>query len=162
VTIRFTEADSARQEAVIAILAKAWACDIWHFSDTTSNIDYVAARDAPGRTRQQVAAFIEVKCNSGTIADLERHGQVWVDANKIEAFCSMYRYLRVPSMYVVAREDGIVFLRVETTDPPWEAREVGRTDRGDPADVRRAYRVPFNLFKVLKHAGPVHANRQSA
>jgi hypothetical protein len=160
--IRVTAENERTQEGIIQFLEKKWQCRIFAFPSIVSNIDYVAARDEPGKKYPQVSAFIEIKRYSGTLDFAERVGIVWLDDHKVQAFKAAFEVLKVPSIYVVSYDDGLVYLKWETTTSKYLQMHVGRKDRGDPNDVKLAHRVPFSDYKVIKYESAIHANRKSA
>lgn len=162
-SIRFTAKDEANQDRIVTFLSERWDCGIWRFPAIVSNIDYVAARHAPGSKYPKVTAFIEIKCNSGSLQKPFDFGHVWVDLTKIEAFVEVWKMFQVPSMYVVGFDDGLVYTKLATDANPYtQIMEVGRRDRGDPTDVRLACKVPVSVFKVVRYEGSIYADRASA
>lgn len=160
--LNFTNADERNQDRIVTFLRQKWDCGIWRFPAIVSNIDYVAARPAPGSQYPKVTAFIEIKCNSGSVQKPRDYGQVWVDLTKAQAFQEVWKMFKVPSMYVVGFDDGLIYMKWAREDNPYTQQSVGRRDRGDPNDVRWACKVPVSDFKVMKYEGSIHANRESA
>lgn len=161
--LNFTRNDELNQDRIVTYLSEKWDCGIWRFPAIVSNIDYVAGRHAPGSKYPKVTAFIEIKCNSGSVQKPLDFGHVWVDLTKVEAFVEVWKMFKVPSMYVVGFDDGLVFMKWTYEENPYtQIMEVGRRDRGDPNDVRLACKVPVSVFKVIRYEGSVHADRESA
>lgn len=162
-SIRFTAKDEANQDRIVTFLRERWDCGIWRFPAIVSNIDYVAARVRAGSQYPKVEAFIEIKCNSGSLQKPFDFGHVWIDLTKIEAFVEVWKMFQVPSMYVVGFDDGLVYTKLATDANPYtQIMEVGRRDRGDPTDVRLACKVPVSVFKVVRYEGSIYADRASA
>lgn len=138
-----TEENRAAEEAFAQDIAARWNVDM-AATDKFYDIDRWMLRPQT----DIVKGALEVKC-------LPQHSSEQYAAWKgaflnIEKYVALRKYaaLGLTSRYAVRLPDGDYFCRIRPGGV-LNVKLIGRTDRGDPQDIKPAVKIPWMLFEPL-------------
>ena len=138
-TVRETPDDVRNEDEVAEYLRERWLCDHqFKIGADFSPIDRAFVRG------DKLMALCEIKTSSSAFSEKRRWGFVYVDLGKIEYALAIKKMLGIPVFIAYRFTDGLRYI-----EPGWDYKihKVGRTDRGDPADIREACAVPLEEWK---------------
>jgi hypothetical protein len=99
--------DTANESAVMAILERAWRCEIRSYGGTCEPIDWYAIR------AERVVAFLELKSRDHTVA---RYDTVFLNLRKWVILSQIELGTGCPAFYVVKWLDDLRYVRVSEVD----------------------------------------------
>jgi hypothetical protein len=134
----YENAQSLEAEAALArVIEAAFGC-VLRKLERKFGLDFVAMRNERG------AAFIEAKVRTNAMG---RYPTYMVSMHKAIYAESIQRVTGLPTLLVVQWTDAIGYAPLGEQYP---ISFMGRTDRGDPADVEPVCLIPIEQFKRIK------------
>jgi hypothetical protein len=141
-TVYYTPADEAREQAVADVLARCWHCEI-HRLPRFEGIDFYAVRG------DRIVAWIELK-NRGVASD--RFSSVYLSHVKWSQLVDVETRTGRPGMYVVAFTDCVKAIRATHVDVS-NPRMYGNSARQVKEPI---YFVPIDSMRTVTELQPAN------